>query len=44
VVVDEKKTAGIITSSNLIKYLDGHLELDDVNAKIFATALFEEPM
>jgi CBS domain-containing protein len=44
VVVDEKKTAGIITSSNLIKYLDGRLELDDVNAKILATAFSEEPM
>jgi CBS domain-containing protein len=36
--------AGIITSSNLIKYLDGRLELDDVNAKILATAFSEEPM
>ncbi|MGB8173260.1 MAG: CBS domain-containing protein [Nitrososphaeraceae archaeon] len=44
VVVDENKTAGIITSSNLIKYLDGQLELDDVNAKILATAFSEEPM
>ena len=44
VVVDENKTAGIITSSNLIKYLDGQLELDDTHAKIFATALSEEPM
>ena len=44
VVVDEKKTAGIISSSSLIKYLDRHLELDDVNAKILATALSEEPM
>ena len=44
VVVDENKTAGIITSSNLIKYLDGHLELDGVNAKILATAFSEEPM
>ena len=44
VIVDGKKTAGIVTSSNLIKYLDGHLELDDVNAKILATALSEEPM
>ena len=33
-VVDENKTAGIITSSNLIKYLDGQLELDDVNAQL----------
>jgi len=44
VVVDENKTVGIITSSNLIKYLDGQLELDDVNAKILATAFSEEPM
>ena len=44
VVLDENKTVGIITSSNLIKYLDGQLELDDVNAKILATAFSEEPM
>ena len=44
VVVDENKTVGIITSSNFIKYLNDQLELDDVHAKIFATAFSEEPM
>ena len=41
VVVDEKKTAGIITSSNFIKYLNGQLDQDDVNARILA-ALSED--
>lgn len=44
VVVDENKTVGIITSSNFIKYLNAQLELDDVHAKILATAFSEEPM
>jgi signal-transduction protein with cAMP-binding, CBS, and nucleotidyltransferase domain len=44
VVVDEKKTAGIITSSNFINYLNGQLELDDLHARILAAALSEEPM
>ena len=34
VVVDEKKTAGIITSSNFIKYLNEQLDQDDVNGRI----------
>ena len=33
VVVDEKKTTGIITSSNF-NYLNGQLEQDYVNARI----------
>ena len=41
VVVDEKKTAGIITSSNFIKYLNEQLDQDDVNARILA-ALSED--
>ena len=44
VVVDENKTVGIITTSNFIKYLNDQLELDDVHAKILATAFSEEPM
>jgi predicted transcriptional regulator len=42
VVVDEKKTLGIITSSNFIVYLNQNVDLDDVNARILA-ALSEEP-
>jgi signal-transduction protein with cAMP-binding, CBS, and nucleotidyltransferase domain len=42
VVVDEKKTLGIITSSNFIGYLNQNVDLDDVNARILA-ALSEEP-
>jgi signal-transduction protein with cAMP-binding, CBS, and nucleotidyltransferase domain len=41
VVVDEKKTLGIITSSNFIVYLNQNVDLDDVNARILA-ALSEE--
>ena len=41
-VVDEKKTLGIITSSNFIVYLNQNVDLDDVNARILA-ALSEEP-
>ncbi len=44
VVVDEKKTGGIITSSNFINYLNGQLELDDLHARILAAALSEEPI
>ncbi len=44
VVVDENKTVGIITSSNFIKYLNGQLEPSDVNARILAASLSEEPM
>jgi CBS domain-containing protein len=44
VVVDENKTVGIITSSNFIKYLNGQLESSDVNAKILAASLSEEPI
>jgi len=42
VVVNGSKTAGIITSSNFINYLNGQLDLNDVNARILA-ALSEEP-
>jgi len=42
VVVNETKTAGIVTSSNFINYLNGQLDLNDVNARILA-ALSEEP-
>ena len=42
VVVDEKKTLGIITSRNFISYLNQNVDLDDVNARILA-ALSEEP-
>ena len=42
VVVDEKKTLGIITSSNFIIYLNQNVDLDDVNDRILA-ALSEEP-
>jgi signal-transduction protein with cAMP-binding, CBS, and nucleotidyltransferase domain len=42
VVVDEKKTLGIITSSNFIVYLNQNVDLDDVNTRILA-ALSEEP-
>ena len=41
VVVNGSKTAGIITSSNFINYLNGQLDLDDVNARILA-ALSED--
>ena len=41
VVVNGPKTAGIITSSNFINYLNGQLDLDDVNARILA-ALSED--
>jgi signal-transduction protein with cAMP-binding, CBS, and nucleotidyltransferase domain len=44
VVVDENKTVGIINSSNFIKYLNGQLESSDVNAKILAASLSEEPI
>ena len=43
VVVDETKTVGIITSSNFIKYLNAQLEPSDVNARILAASLSEEP-
>jgi signal-transduction protein with cAMP-binding, CBS, and nucleotidyltransferase domain len=43
VVVDEKKTLGIITSSNFISYLDQNVDLDDVNARILAALLEESP-
>jgi signal-transduction protein with cAMP-binding, CBS, and nucleotidyltransferase domain len=42
VVVNGSKTTGIITSSNFINYLNGQLDLNDVNARILA-ALSEEP-
>jgi len=42
VVVNEKKTLGIITATNFINYLNQHLDLDDVNARILS-ALSEEP-
>ena len=42
VVVKGSKTTGIITSSNFINYLNGQLDLNDVNARILA-ALSEEP-
>ncbi|MGA9908739.1 MAG: CBS domain-containing protein, partial [Nitrososphaeraceae archaeon] len=42
VVVNGSKTAGLITSSNFINYLNGQLDLNDVNARILA-ALSEEP-
>ena len=41
VVVNGSKTTGIITSSNFINYLNGQLDLDDVNARILA-ALSED--
>ena len=44
VVVDENKTVGIITSSNFIKYLNAQLEPSDVNTRILAASLSEEPM
>ena len=34
VVVNGSKTTGIITSSNFINYLNGQLDLNDVNARI----------
>jgi signal-transduction protein with cAMP-binding, CBS, and nucleotidyltransferase domain len=43
VVVDEKKTLGIITSSNFISYLDQNVDLDDVNARILSALLEESP-
>ena len=42
VVVNEKKTLGIITATNFVNYLNQHLDLDDVNARILS-ALSEEP-
>jgi len=42
VVVNEKKTLGIITATNFVDYLNQHLDLDDVNARILS-ALSEEP-
>jgi signal-transduction protein with cAMP-binding, CBS, and nucleotidyltransferase domain len=42
VVEDEKKTLGIITSTNFINYLNQSVDLDDVNARILS-ALSEEP-
>ncbi len=42
VVVNEKKTLGIITATNFVNYLNRHLDLDDVNARILS-ALSEEP-
>jgi len=42
VIVNEKKTLGIITSTNFVNYLNQHLDLDDVNARILS-ALSEEP-
>jgi CBS domain-containing protein len=42
VVIDEKKTLGIITSTNFINYLNQSVDLDDVNARILS-ALSEEP-
>ena len=42
VVVSGSKTTGIITSSNFINYLNGQLDLNDVNTRILA-ALSEEP-
>lgn len=41
VVVNEKKTLGIITATNFVNYLNQHLDLDDVNARILS-ALSEE--
>jgi len=43
VVVDEKKTLGIITSSNFISYLNQNVDLDDVNARILDALLEESP-
>jgi signal-transduction protein with cAMP-binding, CBS, and nucleotidyltransferase domain len=43
VVVDEKKTLGIITSSNFISYLNQNVDLDDVNARILEALLEESP-
>jgi signal-transduction protein with cAMP-binding, CBS, and nucleotidyltransferase domain len=42
VIVNEKKTVGIITATNFVNYLNQHLDLDDVNARILS-ALSEEP-
>jgi signal-transduction protein with cAMP-binding, CBS, and nucleotidyltransferase domain len=42
VIVNEKKTLGIITATNFVNYLNQHLDLDDVNARILS-ALSEEP-
>jgi signal-transduction protein with cAMP-binding, CBS, and nucleotidyltransferase domain len=42
VVVNEKKTLGIITATNFVNYLNQHLDLDEVNARILS-ALSEEP-
>ena len=43
VVVDEKKTLGIITSSNFISYLNQNVDLDDVNARILEALLEDSP-
>jgi signal-transduction protein with cAMP-binding, CBS, and nucleotidyltransferase domain len=42
VIVNEKRTLGIITATNFVNYLNQHLDLDDVNARILS-ALSEEP-
>ncbi len=42
VIVNEKKTLGIITATNFVNYLNQHLDLDDVNARTLS-ALSEEP-
>jgi signal-transduction protein with cAMP-binding, CBS, and nucleotidyltransferase domain len=43
VVVDEKKTLGIITSRNFISYLNENVDLDDLNARILSALLEESP-
>jgi signal-transduction protein with cAMP-binding, CBS, and nucleotidyltransferase domain len=43
VVVDKKKTLGIITSSNFISYLNENVDLDDVNARILEALIEESP-
>lgn len=42
IVVNEKKTLGIISATNFVNYLNQHLDLDDLNARILS-ALSEEP-